>query len=158
MIRSIPRNVRSLGLGLFMLVMGAGVSVSAQKTADRTYMIEFSGLDDRSDEKVVLSALIDQDPLALISIALNTHQAKVRTVAELDRTALQNSIAPSGISVIRFDQLVTVPIGHPDRQAETNSGPSAAEVEAYREQKLQWMTDHPGVPFPVNDEQVPHDH
>ncbi len=130
----------------------------AQKAAERTYMIEFSGLDDRSDEKVVLSALIDQDPLALISIALTTQQAKVRTVAELDRTSLQNTLAPSGISIIRFNQLVTVPIDHPDRQAETTTGQSAAEVDAYREQKLQWMADHPGVPFPVNDQEVPHDH
>jgi hypothetical protein len=140
------------------MAMVMGVHVLAQKPVERTYMIEFSGLDDRSDEKVVLSALIDQDPNALISIALTTHQAKVRTITELDRTALQNTIAPSGISVIRFNQLVSVPMDHPDRQAETSNGQSAAEMDAYREQKLQWMEDHPGVPFPVSDQQVPHDH
>lgn len=137
--------------------MGIGVTVRAQKPLERTYMIEFSGMDDRSDEKVVLSALIDQDPHALISVAPSTHQAKVRTITELDRAALQNTISQAGISIIRFNQLATVPMDHPDRQADTAplTGP---QQEAYRQQKLEWMTEHPGVSFPVNDQQEPHDH
>ncbi len=145
-------------LCLILLALGGGVNVRAQKVMERTYMIEFSGLDDRSDEKVVFSALIDQDPNALISIAPTTHQAKVRTIAELDRTTIQNTIAPAGLSVVRFHQLVTVPVDHPDRQATTTPVLDEAEQEAYRQQKLQWMEDHPGVPFPVNDQLVPHDH
>lgn len=140
------------------MAMGGGMNAHAQKVAERTYMIEFTGLDDRSDEKVVLSAIIDQAPNALISIALSTHQAKVRTVAELDRTLLQNTIVAYGLSVVRFNQLMTVPMDHPDRQAAMSDSQSAAEVEAYRQQKLQWMEAHPGVPFPVNDQPAQHDH
>ncbi len=151
----LPCIRRSLVLFLFILTISVGVDVRAQKPVERTYMIEFSGLDDRSDEKVVLAALIDQDPNALISIALVTHKAKVRTVAELDRSALQNTITSYGIAVVRFNQLVTVPMEHPDRQA---VGLDAQGEEAYRQQKLQWMDEHPGVPFPATEQQVPHEH
>jgi hypothetical protein len=133
------------------------MTVHAQKAIERTYMIEFSGFDDRSDEKVVLSALLDQDPNALISIGLATHQAKVRTIAVLDRNILQSTIASAGIGVVRFNQLVTVPIHHPDRQAET-APITDEEQDAHRQQKLLWMNEHPGVPFPVYDQQLPDEH
>ncbi len=125
----------------------------AQKPVEHSYLIELSGMPDRSHEKVVISAIKDQDPNALISVALAIQQVKVRAWAEIDPQQLAQAIAPWGISIVHFNPLWPLLIEErslgqvqlPGFPNFIDTGHPEEDAADYQQRKLLWIGAHPDL-------------
>ncbi len=136
---------------LFMVV--SPVNINAQKPIGRDYLITLSGLQGNDGTKLVLTAVKDQDPNAIVSVAVPIQQAKVRTIVELDQPQLATTLAPWGITVVSIS--IIYPTLTQDRSADQTTMPDFPQLidtghpdldaADYHARKELWIVQHPGL-------------
>lgn len=127
----------------------------AQKPIERTYRFEVQGLDDRDDEKVVLTVIKELAPEALVSLSTQLHEAKVRCTCTLAPAELEAGLSPWGMHVVRWiiigeadlEQRSAAPLLPPDFPVLTPSGNGQADQEELRARKIRWYQEHPDHPL-----------
>ena len=156
-------HIQSVRFLLLMSLFTLQAAAFAQKPVERNYWITFTGLAGRDGEKYVLSAVKDQDPGALVSVAPSIQQAKVRTVTSLNEQQLATTLAPFGIVVL------SVSISYPSlpqaRSVDQHSLPGFPlfidtgnpEVDAadYAARKQLWINAHPDLYPPSSTPDAP---
>lgn len=146
-----PRKRRALACMVLLLPWAA----FAQKPIERTYRFEVAGLDDRDDEKVVLTVVKELAPDALVSLSTALHEAKVRCTCTLAPADLEAGLSPWGLHVVRWiiigeadlEQRSAAPMLPPDFPVPAASGNGPADQEELRARKLRWYAEHPDHPL-----------
>jgi hypothetical protein len=113
------------------------------------------GLDDRADEKVVLSVLKDMAPDALVSISTAIHQVKVRCTTTLNASVIDEALDPWDLHLVRWNILTDADLnerrpatGLPaDFPVLTPTGDPAADEADLRRRKERWYAEHPEHPL-----------
>jgi hypothetical protein len=114
------------------------------------------GMNAGHGEKVVITAIKDQDPGATISASSEVQQAKVITTVQLDRDALSAALASHGILLM---DLLTVLPGHAGTRSAValpgfpqyiDTGNEEADRADYRSRKQAWIEAHPEFAVPAD--------
>jgi hypothetical protein len=150
------RPVLSSAVSLSLLLFCAAQDpASAQKPIERNYRFAVSGLDDRDDEKVVISVLRELVPEAVVSIGLGVQEVKVRCTTTLSPADVAAGLAPWGIELVRWniiseaglDQRAPLDGLPPDFPRLVPTGDPAADDADLRARKERWYADHPDHPL-----------
>jgi len=134
------------------------VNLNAQKPIERDYRLTLSGMQDNSGAKLVLTAVKDQDPNAIVSVAVPIQQAKVRTIAELDQQQLSATLAPWGITVVSVSIIYSTltqdrsadQTTMPDFPLLIDTGHPEDDAADYHARKDFWISQHPGLYPPAS--------
>lgn len=140
----------------------AVISAWGQKQGPFQYLVEVDGMDTPHHQKVVRSAIDDQDPYAKVSLDAAAQLIKVRTTGPLDPDALHDRLAAFDISVIRF----ILQGAHQAHRAAAGSlsgfpiyfdtGDPVNDQADYQARKEAWITAHPDQ-YPPATDQLPAD-
>src|SRR5262249_3846740 len=104
----------ALSLFFFSLALDPALP---QNPIEHSVLSVFAGLEGGHQKKVVLSALRDQDPGALIAISMPAQQAKVRSQVAIDGALLGQQCAQWGIVVLGIDHPSIDPVRRSVQQA-----------------------------------------
>lgn len=157
MVRPLHRAALSLPLLAALLFLEA--PASAQKPPEHDLLMRLDGMNSRDREKVVLAAINDQDPLALVSIDAPGQQVKIRTIVALDRPSLDARLAVQGMTIMRLGPIDSP--GHEHRSAAAvplpgfptyvETGDPVHDGASYGSAKAAWIADHPLLYPPADD-------
>lgn len=149
------RPVFSCAVSLSLLLCAVQNRASAQKPVERTYRFAVSGLDDRDDEKVVISVLRELVPEAVISIGHGVPEVKVRCTDTLAPADVAAGLAPWGLQLVRWNIISEAGMNQrapldalpPDFPRLVSTGDPAADEADLRARKERWYADHPDHPL-----------
>lgn len=157
------RPLRRTVLELFLLAVSVCLVTPtvAQKAVHHDFLMRLSGMSGRDQEKIVRTAINDQDPLALVSIDPPTQGVKIRTTTSLDRPALDATLGAWGVSIISLN-----PIADPTARAApastlpgfpvfVDTGDPVNDEAVYRSNKAAWIQAHPDLYPPAPDANAP---
>lgn len=111
------------------------------------YLIQFTGGINGAQHKAILSAINDQDPNALVSIAPLEQQAKVHSTVRLSSAQMAQELAPYGLTVDFLTGALPTTAG--DRKASTpfpkyiDTGNANSDSLSYAAAKAAWLAANP---------------
>lgn len=139
---------------IFGSLVGA-TSCSGQKAAELRYRLICDGMSGSHGEKVVITAIKDQDPGATVSASSQVQQVKVITIVQLDREMLSAALAAQGITLVN---MVALRADHDDTRSAMDlpgfpeyidTGNEEADQVNYRLRKQAWIEAHPEFSMPA---------
>lgn len=92
---------------LLLLNLVLGQAVSAQKTPELDYALQFSSGISVVQEKFLQEGLLNQDPGAELWVDRPTNSALLRIHGLLDHEALQAHVSTSGLAISSCQQILT---------------------------------------------------
>lgn len=143
----------------FLALVICAATMLAQKPAVREYMLTCSGMPDPSHRKILISAIKDQDPQALISVSPLDQRVKVRMHTALRRQDLEATCTAWGITIVSLTSTwhpgALRDAGLDDRPGfpqYIDTGDPAHDAADYDARKQAWLFAHPAPTPPAPDE------
>ena len=93
-----------MSVALAMIPILPGGKANAQSSAPFNYIVQFIATVDQGNQKLIAGALLEQDHAAVIVVS-PLLQARAQMHAALDQVALEDRLAPFGLSIAQVVQV-----------------------------------------------------
>lgn len=136
----------------------AVISAWGQKQGPFQYLVEVEGMDALHHQKIVRSAIDDQDPHAKVSLDAAAQLIKLRTSAPMDPDVFRERLAAHDIVVLRFIQQGALQAHRtatgtlPGFPIYFDTGDPANDQADYQARKEAWIAAHPDQYPPATDQ------